>query len=86
MATKKRTQADTLIEKASRGRVADEPSAAALAELQKVLQYNDSAPWGKRVSADAALDMLSSSGWDHSRQALDALCRRRFGRRSYGTP
>ena len=96
MTTKKRTQADAksprtspagaLIERAQRGQHAADPSATALAELKKVLEHNDGAAWGKRVSADAALEMLASLGWDHSRQALDALCRRRFGRRSYGTP
>lgn len=84
--TQRRTQADALIAKASRGHAIEEPSATALAELQKVLEYNAGAPWGKRVSAEAALEMLASLGWDRGRQALDTLCRRRFGRRSYGTP
>jgi hypothetical protein len=86
LATKKRTHADALIERAKRGQHAADPSPTALAELKKVLEHNDHAAWGKRVSADTVLELLASLGWDHSRQALDALCRRRFGRRTFGTP
>jgi hypothetical protein len=84
--TQKRTQADALIAKASEGQHMADPSATALAELGKVLEYNDEAPHKRRVSAAAAIEMMQSLGWKGSRQALDALCRRSFGRRTYGTP
>lgn len=85
MKSKQRTQADALIAKASRGQHMTDPNPTALAELQKVLKYNDDAPHKRKVSAVAAVEMLHSFGWAGSRQALDSLCRRSFGRRSYGT-
>ena len=86
---KKRTQTDAaaeLIASAKRGQHMAEPNAKALAVLEKVLAYNDGAPHKRRVSAEAMLETLHGFGWLGARPALDSLCRRRFGRRSYGTP
>lgn len=87
--SKKRTQtdaADALIASAQRGRHLAEPNAKALAVLEKVLAYNDGAPHKRRVPAEAMLETLRGFGWNGARHALESLCRRRFGRRSYGTP
>lgn len=81
-----KSPAGALILHAAKGKNVADPSEHALAELKAVLEYNDAAPWGKRVSADAAMEMLAGLGWDRSRATLDAVCRRIFGRRSYGTP
>lgn len=81
-----RTRADALIEKASQGQHLADPTPQAMVELKKVLDYNEAAPHKRKVSAAAAIEMLQSFGWIGSRQALDALCRRNFGRRTYGTP
>ena len=62
------------------------PPEAALAELREVLAYNDTVPFRARVSADDAIDMLGKHGWPcKSRTALDTMCRRAMGRKSYGT-
>jgi hypothetical protein len=91
--TKKQTRvdatsaADALIAKVSRGTSIAPPSPAALAELRKVLDYNDAtrAPT-KRVSAGSAIEMMRGMGWQgSSKTVLDRVCRE-LGRRSYGTP
>jgi hypothetical protein len=85
--TKKQTQADALIAKVRLGTSIAPPSSAAMAELRKVLAYNDAtrAPT-KRVSIDAAIEMLRGMGWQgSSKSSLDRVCRE-IGRRSYGTP
>lgn len=80
------TAAAALIAKAREGQHTSDPSADALKALQEILEYNDGAPRPRRVSCDAVLEMLHAAGWQGARCSLDALCRRRFGRRSYGTP
>lgn len=65
-------------------------SQAALTALRKLTEYNDSvnASGHGRVSADAAIHMLRTEfNWPgRARGALDSLCRRQLGRKSYGTP
>ncbi len=63
-----------------------DPSAEMLAELRTVCEYNDTAAWKSRVSAEAALEMLNASGWPGSRHALNNLCSRALGRKSFGQP
>lgn len=63
------------------------PSAAALAELRAVIEHNDASPRSVRVPADRAIELLRALGWGgKSRVAFEAVCKRHFGRRSYGTP
>lgn len=77
--------ADTLIAAKSVIRPAHPLSPACQAELAKVCAYNDGTPWGKRVSADAAIVMCRKMGWTGtSRNALDTVCRASLGRKSYG--
>ena len=64
------------------------PNEHALAELRKVIAHNDSVPGNHgRVRAEDACELLSALGWaGASRTALNTLCRKVLGRRSYGTP
>lgn len=65
------------------------PSVEALSALQKLIKYNDAAEGPtKRVGSQSAIDMLQTHyGWKGtSISALNALCRRAFGRKSWGTP
>lgn len=59
---------------------------AQLAELQAVLDFNDSVPRARRVTAEATAEMLGALGWpckDHT--TLAKICRRQLGRRSFST-
>ena len=87
-AKKVRASADALIQQARAASHAPaDPPAEALAELGKILAYNDCASATRRVSAQAAIDMLRAHGWTGtSRDGLSALCARRLGRRSYANP
>jgi hypothetical protein len=52
-----------------------------------ILAYNDGATPNARVSREDAIKMLRAHGWEGaSKEALNKLCRTKFGRRSYGTP
>jgi succinylarginine dihydrolase len=80
--------ADALIAERQRGTSRPLPSGEALAELQKVLAWNDThtAPT-KKVSRAQAIEMLRKLGWTgESETSLDKVCREALGRRSYGTP
>lgn len=78
--------AAALIAKAKSWCTLPDPSAQALAELRLLLEHNDTATKHERVGADAAINMLRGLGWKGtSRKALNAVCTRLFGRRSYGT-
>ncbi len=80
--------ADALIETVRRGASRDLPPQAAMDALRKLIEYNDTASGpSKRVGIQAAVTMLTEHyGWEGGRYALDALCRKAFGRRSWGTP
>lgn len=81
-------KADTLIARAKTGG-REMPSAAALAELKKLIDHNDSVGTNnsRRVAAVAACDLLASHGFEcGSRDRLNSVCKAAFGRRSYGTP
>lgn len=81
--------ADALIAKVRSGTSRAMPPLAALDALRKILEHNDvtSAPT-KRVGSQAAIDMLQEHyGWQGSSlSSLNNLCRRAFGRKSWGTP
>lgn len=75
-----------LIAAAKQRTAVEAPSDDGMAELRALVEYNDTVPCPARVSADDALEMLRGYGWARaSRGALDALCKRAFGRKSYGT-
>lgn len=63
-----------------------DPSSDALAELRKLVEYNDScASFSKRVSYAQAIDLLREHGWTGStRYALNHVCARLLGRTSFG--
>ncbi len=63
-----------------------DPSAEMLAELRTICEYNDGAAWMSKVSVTAVIDMLNASGWPGSRHALNNLCSRALGRKSFGQP
>ncbi|HEY3496233.1 MAG TPA: hypothetical protein VGK73_16150 [Polyangiaceae bacterium] len=77
-----------LISKARAELALPDPSPEALAELRKLIDHNDACGSMRgRVRAERAVEMLRGLGWaGGSRQALDTLCTRVFGRSSYGTP
>ena len=81
--------AANLIAKVARGTQLEDASPAALAALRQLCAHNDvtSAPT-KRVGSQAAIDMLREHyEWrGASISALNSLCRRALGRRSWGTP
>lgn len=75
-----------LIEQQSAYRIIPDPSPEALAEVKRLLDHNDVAARPHRVSAEAATKMLQDMGWTGvARSALDSLCARHFGRKSYAT-
>jgi hypothetical protein len=81
--------ADDLIARvASVAATKDAPSEYALAELRKVIAHNDSVRGNYgRVRAEDACEMLAGLGWTGaSRTALNTVCRKLLGRRSFGTP
>lgn len=64
-----------------------DPSETAIAELGKVLAHNDSSARWNRVRQTDAIKMLQGMGWTGASSiALDSLCRRVFGRKSWGSP
>lgn len=81
--------ADALIASVKHGTSRALPPPEALEALRKVIAHNDhtSAPT-KRVGSQAAIDMLQEHyGWQGtSLSSLNNLCRRAFGRKSWGTP
>ena len=86
-AKSKPTKAAALIAAAQSKSRAPDPSPEALAELKALLDHNDASSRTYRVSAEAATKMLNGMGWaPRARRCLDDLCRRHFGRHSYGTP
>jgi hypothetical protein len=86
--TPKASPADALISKAKTGTGIAMPSVAGLNALRVVLDHNDtqSGPT-KKVGSQAAIDMLRDHyGWcGQSVVGLNAVCRRAFGRKSWGT-
>lgn len=85
--TRTTSPADALIAShRSRLTLADPPGQAC-AELVKILAHNDAQTRNAcRVSADAVIEMLRGLGWrGGSRAALNSLCARLYGRRSFGT-
>jgi hypothetical protein len=58
------------------------PSAIALAELKKVILYNDSSP-PRRVTVRMVLDMLSTHGYPCGTRRLDTVCQMAFGRTGF---
>lgn len=85
----KRTDAAALIAKAQAKGVTSIPlpDAATLAELRKLVEYNDTATHKSRVTIKDAIEFLRARGWNGGcKQALDRLCVSALGRRSYGTP
>lgn len=60
---------------------------AALAELRKLIEHNDSQSRpSMRVNAAQAIELLQSHGVKVSgRITLDRVCRERLGRKTYGT-
>jgi hypothetical protein len=81
--------AAALIAAVERGTAKPLPSVEALAALQKLIAHNDSASAQvTRVGSAAAIDMLRTHyGWSGSSiGALNGLCRRAFGRASWGKP
>jgi hypothetical protein len=80
--------AAALIAGAKHGTALGAPSDEGLKALRTILDHNDSqnAPT-KRVGSQAAIDMLQAHyGWKGaSISALNALCRRAFGRKSWGS-
>jgi hypothetical protein len=81
-------KAEDLIKRASAATTLAPPSAKAMAELKKVLEHNDAARGNhRRVRAEDACELLRAHGWSgSSRTALDTLCQKVLGRRSFGTP
>lgn len=76
-----------LIDAAKRGPVTPAPSPEGIEALRKLIEYNDANPSPRtRVSATAAVKMLRDHyGWTGgSIQALNSLCARTFGRKSWG--
>lgn len=75
---------------AARAKVAALPSAEGIEALRQLCTHNDSISRSGpgRVSADEAITMLRSHySWSsNSRTALNTVCRKALGRRSYGTP
>lgn len=70
--------ADDLIGEARRrsGRLIDPPPPEAVAELRRVLEYNDSVPQNRRVSRTRALAMLKSEyGYEGCAQTFDRWLR-----------
>lgn len=63
------------------------PSGAALAELRTILAHNDQAPQRERVPMASAIELLNGMGWTgRTDTALNTLCVRVLGRRSYARP
>jgi hypothetical protein len=81
--------ASVLIATVSAGTTKADPSPEGLAALRKLVAHNDSqdAPT-KKVGFTAAIAMLQKHyGWKGSSiSALNSLCRRVLGRKSWGTP
>lgn len=83
----KAADAAALIAKAKTRNVAADPSDAAMTELKKILAYNDLASWSTKVSFEDVSAMLTAHGWTLTgRDSLNSLCRRAFGRASFGKP
>lgn len=81
--------AASLIAAVRLGTAKDAPSPEALEALRKILAHNDTqAAPTKRVGSQAAIDMLQAHyGWKGgSLSALNSLCHRVLGRKSWGTP
>lgn len=81
--------AEALIETIRYGVAKALPSPEALTALRRLIEHNDSesAPT-KKVGAHAAIALLQKHyAWKGaSISALNSLCRRAFGRKSWGTP
>lgn len=76
-----------LIDKAARGTTKSAPPEV-IDAVRRFVEHNDanSAPT-KKVGADVAITVLQGLGWvGQSKSALDSLCRRALGRKSWGTP
>lgn len=81
--------AAALIASVSRGTTRDDPPAEAIAQLRRLCEHNDSQTANvKKVGSQAAVEMLQAHyAWKgSSKSALDSLCRRALGRKSWGTP
>ncbi len=82
--------AAALIAKAKNPKTVEDVGSGGIEALRELIAHNDSISRSdsSRVSADAATKMLRDHfGWSgNSRCALNSLCRRLFGRTSWGTP
>lgn len=86
---KKVTAADALIAtaKAKGESPIPLPDPKTLAELKRIVEYNDTATSRSRVTVDDTIAFLRSRGWaGNCKQALVRVCVSALGRKSWGSP
>ena len=86
MSAKTKAATDLIKEAKNRKKFPD-LAPAVLAELKKLVEYNDQEPsMAKRIGSSKAVDMLRSHGVHISERTLDKICKNQLKRTSYTRP